>query len=506
MAKRPDSEGKMAQATLAAVVEWSDDAIITETADGVITGWNKGAERIFGYTAKEMIGKSVRLLAAPCQPDDVAAILERALRGEQIAHHETTRRHKNGAVLQVSLTVRPILKDQGGLLGLVKIARDITAEKNTRTMLREGEAQIHSIIEAIPDGMVVMDERGIVQSFSPAAERMFGHSAAEVCGRNVKMLMPSPDRERHDSYLERYRMTGERRIIGIGRTVQGRRKDGSVFPMDLAVGESKSGNARQFIGFVRDVTQRQETDRRLLELQTELVHVARISAMGEMATTLAHELNQPLTAVTNYAEAARQLLAGSGFAAPEKVTEFMAKAAAQAERAGQIIRRLRGFVEKREVERTRENLNEVVQEAAHLATIGAKVEGVEVNYELADELPPILVDRTQIQQVVVNLVRNAIEVLRDAERRTVVISTVAADQGQQEVAVADSGPGILPAVAERLFQPFVTSKKGGMGIGLAVSRSIIEAHGGRLWAESGVAGGAVFRFRLLHEPGAGDAA
>ena len=506
MARHPASRSQIAEATLSVVADWSDDAIITETADGTITSWNRGAERIFGYSAAEMIGKSVRLLAAPCHPDDIQSILERALRGEEIAHHETTRRHKNGALLQISLTVRPILDDGGGLMGLVKIARDITAEKNVRSTLQEGEAQLLSIIEAIPDGMIVMNENGIVRSFSPAAERIFGYTAAEVCGRNVKMLMPSPDRERHDSYLARYRKTGERRIIGIGRTVQGRRKDGSLFPMDLAVGEARAGSVRQFIGFVRDVTQRQETERRLLEVQSELVHVARISAMGEMATTLAHELNQPLTAVTNYAEAARQLMAGTGLPVPEKVGEFMTKAAAQAERAGQIIRRLRGFVEKREVQRTRESLNDVVQEAANLATIGAKVDGVEVNYELAGELPPIMVDKTQIQQVVVNLVRNAIDILRDAERRTVVISTAAVDGGEQEVAVADSGPGISPVVAERLFQPFVTSKKGGMGIGLAVSRSIIEAHGGRLWAESGGSGGAIFRFRLIDGSVEGDGA
>ena len=285
--------------------------------------------------------------------------------------------------------------------------------------------------------------------------------------------------------------------IGIGRTVAGRRKDGTTFPMDLAVGEANVRGHRQFTGFVRDVTARQETQARLVELQSELLHVSRLSAMGEMATTLAHELNRPLTAVVNYSEAARQILEDSGIEVPARVTEFVQKAAGQAERAGQIIRRLRGFVERREIERTAENLNEIVQEAASLAAIGARADGIQVQFDLADGLAEIRVDKTQIQQVVVNLVRNAIEVLRQAERRVLVVRTAPVGDEAQEVTVLDSGPGIAPEVAERLFQPFVTSKKDGMGIGLAVSRTIVEAHGGRLWSERNPEGGTLFRFRLL---------
>ena len=483
-------------AVLAAVLSVSDDAIVTESTEGIITGWNQGAERVFGYSAMEALGRPVSFLAAPGHPDDTASVREQAMRGESVSRYETVRRHKNGAVLQISLSVLPIREASGKILGLVRISRDVTAQKNVRMLQEEGEAHLSSIIEAIPDGMIVIDPDGTMRSFSPAAERIFGYGAAEVLGRNVKMLMPATDRDRHDGYLARYARTGERQIIGIGRTVIGQRKDGTTFPMDLAVGEAKVHGHRQFTGFVRDVTERKEAETRLMELQSELLHVARLSAMGEMATTLAHELNQPLTAVVNYSEAARQILADSGVEVPAKVTEFVQKAAGQAERAGQIIRRLRGFVERREVERTTENLNEVVQEAANLAAIGARADGIRIQFDLADALSEIQLDKTQIQQVVVNLVRNAIDVLRDAERRVLIVRT--ADNGgeAEEVAVIDSGPGIAPEVAERLFQPFVTSKKDGMGIGLAVSRTIIEAHGGRLWSEPNPGGGAVFRFRL----------
>lgn len=484
-------------AVLAAVLAANEDAVVGETTEGVITSWNRAAERIFGYSAKEALGRPTSFLAAPGHVDDTAAVRERTIKGDRIRRYETVRRHKNGALLQISLTIRPIRGESGKLLGLIRVSRDISALKNIQMLQEEGEAHLRSIIEANPDGMIVIDPDGTMRSFSPAAERMFGYGAAEVLGRNVKMLMPSPDHERHDAYLERYARTGERRIIGIGRTVTGRRKDGTTFPMDLAVGEANLRGHRQYTGFVRDVTGRQEAEARLMELQSELLHVARLSAMGEMATTLAHELNQPLTAVVNYSEAARQVLEDSGIEVPARVTDFVQKAAGQAERAGQIIRRLRGFVERREIERSPENLNEIVQEAASLAATGARVDGIQVQYDFASGLPPIRVDRTQIQQVVVNLVRNAIDVLRDAERRVLIVRTAADGDAAQQVAVLDSGPGISAEVAERLFQPFVTSKKDGMGIGLAVSRTIIEAHGGRLWNEPNPDGGTVFRFRLL---------
>ena len=169
-------------------------------------------------------------------------------------------------------------------------------------------AHLTSILDTVPDAMIVIDERGIIHSFSSAAERLFGFAPAEVIGTNIKRLMPTPYRENHDGYLERYLRTGERRIIGIGRLVVGERKDGSTFPMELAVGEMRSSNQRFFTGFIRDLTERQQTEARLQELQSELVHVSRLTAMGEMASALAHELNQPLSAIANYMKGSRRML------------------------------------------------------------------------------------------------------------------------------------------------------------------------------------------------------
>jgi two-component system sensor kinase FixL len=308
--------------------------------------------------------------------------------------------------------------------------------------------------------------------------------------------MPTPHREAHDGYIERYLHTGERRIIGIGRVVTGRRKYGETFPMELQVGEFSFSGARYFTGFVRDLTERQDAERRIQDLQAELLHASRLSVMGQMASTMAHELNQPLTAVMNYLEAGRQLLSG-GVAAPELVGEMMEKAIGQAQRAGEVIRRLRGFVSKEETERRIQNLNQLVEEALALALVGARQRGVRTSLELDHTLAPVLVDHVQIQQVVLNLVRNAVEAMEESERRELAVGTRAiTEKGMVEISVADTGPGIAPELMERLFQPFVTTKATGMGLGLSICREIVEAHQGRLAAGTAPAGGAVFRVTL----------
>ncbi len=363
--------------------------------------------------------------------------------------------------------------------------------------LAEREAHLRSIFDAAPDAMIVIDDHGLLRSYSAAAQRMFGWSAEEVLGKNVSMLMPGPYRQEHDSYLQRYHDTGERRIIGIGRIVVGERKDGSTFPIELNVGEVRSkGGSRFFTGFIRDLTERQETEARLQELQSELVHISRLSAMGEMASALAHELNQPLSAIANYLSGARRLMEQEQGRDPRAI-DAIGKAADQALRAGDIIRRLRDFLARGEGERSLESLSRVVQEACTLALVGAKDYGVRVRYALDPRVDQVLVDRVQIQQVILNLVRNALDAMSEHEgRRDLLVSTAPEAEDMAVVSVIDSGPGLEPAAAERLFQPFVTTKAQGMGVGLSISRTIVEAHGGRIWTEPNPAGGAIFRFTV----------
>jgi two-component system sensor kinase FixL len=355
-------------------------------------------------------------------------------------------------------------------------------------------AMLRSILETVPDAMIVIDRLGMVQSFSKAAERLFGYTPPEVLGQNVKMLMPSPHHRQHDGYIARYLTTGERRIIGIGRVVVGLRKDGSTFPMELSVGEVNQDGRRLFTGFARDLTDRQQTERRLQELQDGLLHVSRLRSMGQMAAALAHELNQPLTATSNYVRAAQRLLE---HAEPNlaRVGEALNRAAQQTQRSGEIIRRLRAFVARGEVAKQAESVTKLIEEASALALVGAKETGIKVLIHIDPDLPTTQVDRVQIQQVLLNLIRNAIEAMDGLDVRELSISSTTQD-GAVLVSVADTGNGIAPEIEAKLFQPFVTTKSDGMGIGLSVCRTIVEAHGGRLWMEPNAGGGSVFRFTV----------
>ena len=358
-------------------------------------------------------------------------------------------------------------------------------------------AYLQSILDTVPDAMVVIDEVGVIERFNAAAERLFGYSAPDVAGQNVRILMPSPYREQHDGYLSRYRRTGERRIIGIGRVVMGLRRDGSTFPMELAVGEMRAGESRKFAGFIRDLTERQRTETRLHELQQELLHVSRLSTMGAMASSLAHELNQPLTAIASFVRAGLRFLARPGEDNLRFAGEAMNGAADQAVRAGEIIRRLRDFVAKGEADKRAENMAKLVEEASALALVGAKERGVRIDYRLDPEAGRVLVDKVQIQQVILNLVRNGIEAMDGSAVRHMTIGTMLeADRSMVRVFVADTGTGLSPDIADRLFQPFVGTKTHGMGIGLSICRSIVEAHGGHIWWEANADTGSIFAFTV----------
>jgi two-component system, LuxR family, sensor kinase FixL len=479
-----------------AVVDTAVDAIVVIDRDGAIRSANQATERLFGYTADELVGNNVNMLMPQPYAAEHDGYLANYLRtgtkkiigiGREVAG-----KRKDGSVFPMELSVGEARDGSAPIF--VGIIRDITERKAAELALRESELRWRSIVNTVPDAIIVIDAAGVVESFSPAAERLFGYTAGEVIGHNVKMLMPQPYRDQHDGYLARYMRTGERRIIGIGRIVVGRRKNGETFPMELAVGEFASPNGNFFTGFVRDLTERQEAERRIEDLQTELLHASRLSVMGQMASTMAHELNQPLTAVTNYLEAGRRLIA-LGPVEPERIADLMEKAVVQAQRAGEVIRQLRQFVSKGETERRTQNLNQLVEEALALGLVGARQSGVRVSLELDHDLPPVMVDPVQIQQVILNLVRNAVEAMEDVDRRELMITTRSAGD-VIEASVADTGPGIASELVDRLFQPFVTTKQTGMGLGLSICREIVEAHHGHLTAGARAGGGTVFRLTL----------
>lgn len=369
--------------------------------------------------------------------------------------------------------------------------------RETAAKLGAREAHLRSILDTVPDATVVIDAKGNIQTFNKAAVRQFGYAEEEVTGKNVSLLMPQPYRAEHDGYMDRYMHTGERRIIGIDRVVVGQRKDGSTFPMKLAVGEMKSGNRTFFTGFIRDLTERAETEARLEEVQGELARLARINELGEMASTLAHELNQPLSAIANYVQGCTRLLKRFDDDLANRMREALEETARQSLRAGQIIRHLREFVTRGETEKQPEDLKQLVEEAAALALVGSREAGIRTIFEFGAETETVLVDRVQIQQVLINLLRNAMEAMRRCERRELLVRISAASEpGLVEIEVSDTGPGLSDDVAQQLFKPFVTTKPGGMGVGLSISKRIVEAHGGTIVMERNGQGGATFRFTV----------
>ena len=390
-----------------------------------------------------------------------------------------------------------VVKDEAGMpRHLSGIFLDIGEEKQLEETLRTRESHLRSILDTVPDAMIVIDGHGIIQLFSTAAERLFGYSERESIGMNVKELMPEPDRGRHDAYIARYRSSGERHIIGIGRIVTGKRRDGTTFPMHLSIGEMQSGGEPYFTGFVRDLTEHQQTQARLQELQSELVHVSRLSAMGEMASALAHELNQPLAAISNYMKGSRRLLDGSVDPNAAKIESAMDRAAEQALRAGQIIRRLRDFVSRGESEKRVESLSKLIEEAGALGLAGAREQNVQLRFNLNPNADLVLADRVQIQQVLVNLFRNALEAMAQSPRRELVVTNTKVADDMIEVEVSDTGSGFQDDVIPNLFQTFFTTKETGMGVGLSISRSIIRSHGGQLSATPNTGPGATFYFTL----------
>jgi two-component system sensor kinase FixL len=377
-------------------------------------------------------------------------------------------------------------------------------ESRRRSVPTVSGAQLASVLDTAVDGIIVIDENARMLMFNKACERMFGYQAAEVLGQNVAILTPPEHAAVHDSYIDNYKQTGHRKIIGIGREVRAKRKDGAFFPIDLSVGEAITPEGRQFIGILRDLTARKESERRMDELQADLIRLTRISALDEMGAALAHELNQPLTAVILYLQAVERELRkaqdkGHSEDADGRRFAIIKKAQQEAQRAGSIIQRIRQLVEKRAPERRPIDLNAIVADAIDLTAIGQD-RVVRIVRDFHPDVPTIEADQVQLQQVVVNLVRNAFEAIRGREGAEIVVST-SIDDRHVLLSIEDNGPGIPADKVDDLFQAFKTGKRSGMGLGLAISRTIVQSHGGELLLNPGGNGrGARFVVRLPFSP------
>lgn len=474
-------------------------AIYMLDPEGRVTIWNKSAERLKGWSAQEVVGKPSALFYPPASVAEgkPARDLETARRAGKL-ELEDWRVRKDGSEFLAHVTITALHDASGALRGFGKVIRDVTEQRAWERQLSASANQFRSILATVPDAMIVIDDTGKILSFSAAAERLFGYGEADVRGQNVRILMPSPDRERHDGYIHRYLTTGEPRIIGTGRVVVGERRDGSTFPMELSVGEAITEGERIFTGFIRDLSDKQAAEEHIETLRADLIHVARVSAMGTMASTLAHELNQPITAVANYVQGVRDLLDTPHPDDLPMIRDALDDAKNEALRAGHIVRRLREFVARGEVEKNVVDLPALIDEASKLALIGAREKGVKVSFDLDPRATPVLVDKVQTQQVLINLMRNAIEAMAGSPLRELSVSSRAAPNAMVQITVADTGSGVAPAIVDNLFSAFNTSKSEGMGLGLSICRTIVEANGGRIWMEPRPGGGTLFHFTIPH--------
>jgi two-component system, LuxR family, sensor kinase FixL len=459
---------------------------IIRDLDGTIRFWSAGAQRLYGWAAREAIGcRSHELLATrfPQPLDTIQAVLLQDGEWHGELHHQT----RDGRALTVASHWALQRGTTGCVSAVVEINNDISFQAEGMAAMR----RLAAIVESSNDAIIGKTLEGTVTAWNRAAETMFGWRAEEIIGQPLMLLFP-PDRASEEADIIARIRRGER--VDRYQTVR-RRKDGTDVPVAVTVSPIRdTGGA--IIGaskLVHDLSAEEAGARRLREAQAELFHVQRLTELGQLVSALVHEVNQPLAAIGNYASAGRRLLgtgqtAGAGIAL-QKITE-------QTERAHQIIQRLRGFVRKGDSNQQPEPLAAMVQDAVALAHMSLRQEHVAIETSLASGVALVAADRVQVQQVLFNLIRNAVEAMGESDRREIAITAVPDDFGMVEIGIADTGPGLSPAVRANLFRPFVTTKDGGMGVGLSVCRSIVEMHGGRMWAEDNPGGGTVFRFTL----------
>ncbi|WP_332804020.1 PAS domain S-box protein [Sphingomonas sp. RT2P30] len=461
--------------------------------------WSPGTEQRLGLQPGKM--ETFAQWLALVDPADMAAIYEtiQDARDRHLDHYRFQYRFNvpNGGVRMIEGSGRFNYGADGKLARVMGLNIDVTDRNAREAALLAQQEQFRSVLKTVPTAMVIIDDLGIIKAFSASAERMFGYAAEEVIGRDIEILTPDPVRHQNDSFVARYIAGGVSHVTDGSRILQARRRDGSLVPIDLWMGDMQIGDSRLFTCFCEDLTERLAAEERLTDMRNELLHVSRLSAMGELAAGLAHELNQPLAAAVYFLGAADLLLGDE--ANRERGQGLVRLASEQALKAGEIIRRMRKFMTKEDVEAHVEPIAGIIEDAVSLTFVGGRQFDIDLHYDLDPAAPFVLADRIQIQQVLVNLLRNAAEELRKcpADKRRITIGTRVLDAATIEFSVADTGPGLDPLIIDRLHMPFVSTKGDrGMGVGLSICRRIIETHGGTFDAADNPEGGAIFRFTL----------
>jgi two-component system sensor kinase FixL len=463
---------------LAAILESSGDAIISRDLDGIIRGWNRAATRLYGHTAEEAVGQPGTLIIPADRHEELPALLARAGTRQPVESHETVRRAKDGRLIDVALSMTPILDDGGQVVGAMTIAHDLTARKRTDAALRTSELRWRSVVDSAVDGIIVIDARGRIEAFNRGAERLFGYRALEVLGHNVNILMPAPYREEHDGYLSRYLASGKATIIGIGREVTGRRRDGTTFPLDLSVGEMSVGGEPKFTGILHDLSARVQMEEQLRE-QAALAH------LGEMAAVIAHEVKNPLAGVRGAIEIIGRRLGDARDGAI--VGEILGRIDALNGLMTDLLR----FARPPQPKLAPVALGPLVTRFADL--LRSDPLQAQVRVDVRGTTPPALADADLLQIVFQNLLLNSAQAMGGAGTIRVLLDTVG---DACQVVVRDDGPGMPPGVREKIFTPFFTTKARGTGLGLPTVKRLIDAHGGQIAVECPPEGGTVVTIRL----------
>ena len=363
--------------------------------------------------------------------------------------------------------------------------------------IEDANARLIALLDAAVDALIIIDGKGRIELFNSAAQKMFLYTSQEVLGENIKLLMPTSFSVEHDKYLSSYLSSGEAKIIGKGRKVRGKKSNGEEFPIFLSVGEVKDSSHIQFVGIIRDISEQEQDKIEAQESRERLSHASRLSSMGELAAGIAHEMNQPLSAISSYAQASKRLLQSSTQNNKEKVVAALGKICDQAIRASDVINRLRSFVKKRVAQRESVALNGLILETVNLAKVDTRILDHEILLDLNYiNQPKLLADPVQIQQVLLNLIRNGIDAMEHIKGAPLRIRSQWLSDNMIEVSVIDCGHGMDAETSSGIFNPFFTTKESGMGMGLSVSQTIIHAHGGNIYFGPSQPNGCIFSFSL----------
>jgi PAS domain S-box-containing protein len=494
--ERKQAEAKLQQseALLLAFFENSPNLTFVKDSQSRYVYANEAFKKAF-HIPDDVNGKTDGELFSAEQAATFQAVDRQVLQSGRPVKLEDVARYEDGLHTRI-VQKFPLFTAEGKIYAIGGVVTDITDRKREESALRYSEENHRLVVETAPDAVISIDESGAILFANPATARIFGYDPTELIGKPLTVLMPEFLRKLHEKGFSRYLATGQRHINWQGTELTALRKNGQEFPVEISFGELSRDGHKVFTGFIRDISERKQAQQALQMTQMELARVSRLTTMGELAASIAHEVNQPLTAVTNNSSACLRLLAADNLK-PEVLRRALEEIVADGNRASAVVARIRAFIKKAPAEKNELDINEVIQEVLALAGRELLENRVLIECQLTKALPLVLADRVQLQQVLLNLIMNGVEAmiaLTDQSRSLWVESRVD-ESGDILVAVRDSGTG-LGSEADRVFTPFFTTKANGMGMGLSISRSLVESHGGRLWATPNFPNGAVFSFTL----------